>query len=347
MPTVTIDTFFACSLLVSVAIIATAFMAGTMQTQINSMQNINKQDYLRTIADHIVSSYGAPVDWGSTNSIPVNFGLSDSKSAGSFELDIDKISRLSSQNEYSLSYPEISKAARLTNIAFGVSLTQMLSIDVEPSGNTTLDDVTEYTFTVSVRQESGPVAAGLRCYVLAGDFMGNVSGATSSSGVSNVSVEIPNSSSGPAILVVFARATFDDRMTAFEVYPFAHQSMDPLPNHTFSGLSSLNYSLATNPNFPSSTIENGYVFSYNYQSNLTSTSSNTYAIPKILDESPLVILVQGVNGTTQFAEWTSYPQLPLDVGADFRNSEENLFAYPVTVNGVLYKLTLCFGDVVH
>ena len=41
MPSVSIDTFFACTLLVSVAIVATAFLAGTMQTQIGNMQDLN------------------------------------------------------------------------------------------------------------------------------------------------------------------------------------------------------------------------------------------------------------------------------------------------------------------
>ena len=347
MPATSIDMFFACTLVVSVALIATAFLAGTMQTQINSMQDLNKQDYLQTIADHIVSSYGTPVDWGSTSGVPANFGLSASNSAGLFELDVDKISRLSSQNEYSLSYFEVSRAARLNNIAFGVSLSQMMSIDVELSGTSTLGDVTTYTFTFSVRQDSGPLIADLHCYVFARDFIGSVSNVTSSSGVCSISVEIPNSSSGPAMLVVFARASFDDRMTAFDVYPFAHLSTEPSPNRTFLRLSPLNYSLTINPNFLEATVENGFAFSYAYQLNLTSTSSTTYAIPRILDKSPVVLVVQGVNGTSPFVEWVSYPQLPLDVGADFKNSEENVFVYPVTINGALYKLTLRFGDVIN
>jgi len=99
MPTVSIDTFFACSLIVSVALLATASLVGTMQTKINSLQDLNKDDYLRTIAEHIVTSYGTPVDWGSSSVVPSAFGLSDSDSSHLYELDIDKISRLNSQNK--------------------------------------------------------------------------------------------------------------------------------------------------------------------------------------------------------------------------------------------------------
>ncbi len=318
-----------------------------MQMQINGMQDLNKQDYLQTIADHIVSSCGSPVDWGSDSSVPVNFGLSTSNSAGLYELDIDKLSRLSSQNMYALSYPNMSKAARLTNIAFGVSLSQMLSIDVELSGNSTASGFTTYTFAVSVSQESGPLSANLQGYLVAPNYVGSVSNTTSSSGVGYVTFQVPTTSQGPALLVVFARASFDDRVTAYEIYPFAHLSQEPPPNYTFLGLSPLNYTLNINKNYPSATIEESYAFSYGYSSNLTSTSSTTYAIPTLLDKSPIVLVVQGVNGTETFVEWTSYPQLPVNAGADFSNSDKNLFVYPVTVKDTLYKLILCFGDVVR
>jgi hypothetical protein len=65
-----------------------------------------------------------------------------------------------------------------------------------------------------------------------------------------------------------------------------------------------------------------------------------------LDESPIVLVIQGVNGTVPFVEWTVYPQIPLEFGADFADSEENVFVYPVTVKETLYKLTLRFGDVI-
>jgi hypothetical protein len=346
MPTVSIDTFFACSLIVSVALLATASLVGTMQTKINSLQDLNKADYLRTIAEHLVTSYGTPVDWGSSNAVPTTFGLSASDSSHLYELDIDKISRLNSQNSYSLSHVQVSNAARLNNIALGISLSQMLSITVMLSANTTVGGETAYTFKISVSQASGPTSARLHCYVVARDFLSDVSNTTSSAGIGYVSVQIPNSSNGPALLIVFARASFDDRITSYEAYSFAHLSQEPSPNHTFLGLSPLNYTLNLNPNFPGITIEQAYAFSYVYQSNLTSITTTTYAIPAFVDKSPTVLVLSGINGTTSFIEWTAYPDIPLDFGSNFENSEENVFVYIVTVKETLYKLTLSFGDVV-
>jgi hypothetical protein len=347
VPAISIDTFFACSLIVSVALLATASLAGTMQDRITAMQDLNKEDYLRNIAEHLVTSYGTPVDWGAVGAVPSSFGLADSEFSYLYALDIDKISRLNSQNSYGLSYVQASGASRLTNIALGISVSQMLSITATLSANSSMGDETAYTFKISVSQASGPTSAALQCYVVANDFVSDVSNTTSSVGVGYVTVQIPNTSNGPALLVVFARATFDDRITAYEAYSFAHLSQEPSPNHTFLGLSPLNYTLSVEEKFPDVTVEHGYAFSYAYQSNLTSTSTTTYAIPEFMDKSPTVLVISGVNDTTPFVEWTAYPSVPLDFGSDFANSEKNVFSYTVLIKETLYKLTISFGDVNH
>jgi hypothetical protein len=345
VPAISIDTFFACALLVSVALLATASLAGTMDTQINSMQDLNKEAYLRNIAEHLVTSDGTPADWGSTGAVPSSFGLSDSDSSHLYAIDVDKISRLNKQSDYALSYFQVAQAARLNNIALAVSVSQMLSITVTLSDTNSITDETAYTFRISVSQASGPLSAALQCYVVAQDFVGEVSNTTSSAGVGYITAQIPNASSGPALLLVFARASFDNRITSYGAYSFAHQSQEPAPNHTFLGLSPLNYTLNVNENYPDITIEHGHAFSYTYQSNLTSTSTDTYAIPEFADQSPTVLVISGLNGTTtSFVECTAYPDIPMDFGSNFDNSERNVFVYTILVKGTLYKLTLSFGD---
>ena len=346
MPAISIDTFFACSLIVSVALLATASLAGTMQARIDSLQDLNKDNYLSNIAEHIVTSDGTPADWGATGTVPNSFGLSDGDSSYLYELDINKIGRLNNQNAYALSYFQASTAARLNNIALGISISQVLSITVTLSANSTIGDATAYTFRVMVSQASGPTSAALQCYIMAEDYLSAASNTTTSTGVGYITVQIPNGSDGPALLIVFARASFDYRITAYATYSFAHLSQEPSPNHTFLGLSPLNYTLNVEKNFPDVTIEHGYAFSYAYQSNLTSTSTTTYAIPEFVDKSPIVLAISGLNGTTSFVEWTAYPDIPLDFGADFANSEKNVFVYTVLVKETLYKLTLSLGDVV-
>jgi hypothetical protein len=108
----------------------------------------------------------------------------------------------------------------------------------------------------------------------------------------------------------------------------------------------MNYTLNLNPKTPNATVEKGYAFSYAYQSNLTSTSDTTYAIPAFLGKSPIVLVISGYNGTASFVEWTAYPDIPLEFGANFENSEKNVFVYIVIVKETLYKLTISFGDVI-
>ena len=348
MPTTAIDTFFACTLIVAIAVISTVYIVGTMQTQIESTQDLNQESYLRGIADHIVTSYGTPVDWGTTDALPINLGLSSSyKSDYLYELDINKITRLNDQNQYSLSYIEALTAAKISNIAFGLSLSQMLSIEVALSDNTTTGDVTEYTFQVTVSQEAGPVSANLHCYALATDFTADVNNVTSSSGTGSITIEVPNSSTGSALLIIFAQTSLDQRLCAYTVYSFAHLSDSSEPNGAFLNLSPLNNTLNVQLDYSGGVIEKVYAFSYDYSANLTSTSSTTYSIPDFVDNSPIIIVVQGLNNTVNFIEWVSYPQIPLTFGGDFSNSSAHVFVYTVTIDKVLYRLTLRFGDVVN
>ena len=342
MPTTSIDTFFACSLIVSVAIVATVFAAGNLQTQIEAMSNVNNQDYLQTIADNIVFSCGVPRDWGSTGLTPQSFGLSDSNSQHPFELDIDKISRLSNQSDYRLSYPQIVEASRL-DVAFGISVFQTLSIDIEPSGSETVGEFTSYSFVVRVAKDTMPVASDLHFYVTAPNYLENATSATSNEGVANVSFQIPNSLTGSALLIVFARATVDARMTSVQIYDFGHLSEEPQPNLTFLKLSPLNYSLAATSNSQETSMTRALAFSFSYASNLTATSNSTFEIPRFVEKSPTLLVIQGLNGTSSFAEWTTYPQLPYQTGADFSNSEKNVFEYLVTIQGTFYKLRLNLG----
>jgi hypothetical protein len=347
LPTSSIDTFFACSLLVSVAIIATAFLAGTMQTQIKNMQDLNQQDYLRNIADHMVTSCGDPTNWGSINNVPKSFGLSTNNNDRLYELDADKMTRLNSLNDYAISYYAAFTATRLSNIAFGVSFSQMLDVNIAPIGNAAIGNATEYTFQISVSQDTGPVRADLHSYIIANNFTGTASNSTSDSGFGQIAVDIPNSSSGPSTLLVFARAAYDDRLTSFAVFSFQHLSESPQTNQSFVSLSPLNYTLNLRTNYPNITVEKAYAFTYSRQSDLNFRSNSSCPIPDFLDKSPIVLLVQSKYDSTSYNDWTAYPEVPLNFGADFSHSEINAFVYPVTINDVLYKLTLLFGDVIN
>ena len=343
MPATSIDSFFACTLIVIVVVVSMAATTKIVTPYMNSLQDLNEEEYLRKIVEHTIVSSGSPVNWGQNQSLtPEAFGLAKDGSV-SYELDVDKVSRLNSQNSYALNYLEMYEALRLEKVALRFTFSQIMNVSITLNSNETVGDSTTYSFSVSVSRDQAPVAASLQFYVVANDFVNNTISSTSSSGEGTVEVEIPNSSNGTALLIVFARASYDDRVTAQGVYAFGHLSSDPSPNNTFLSLSPLNNTLQVDPKFSETSLETAYEFSYGYESALTSTSNETYAIPRFLDSSPKVLAVAGWNGSTFFVEWVTYPQVPLEMGADFENTECFSFSYLITIDRVLYRLNVRCG----
>jgi hypothetical protein len=94
-------------------------------------------------------------------------------------------------------------------------------------------------------------------------------------------------------------------------------------------------------------VEHAYVLSYAYTQPLSIVGNQQCSIPRLVDTSPLILVASGHEGSVYFAEWTAYPQVPLQSGSNFGGSEKNVFSYLVTVGGVLYRLDLTLGDVTH
>ena len=341
MPTSSFDTFFACTIIVAAALIGMAFFGSTMQTRIASTQDINKDSYLKAIADRIVTNTGSPVDWGTSSALPVDLGLAPDRSHGDYELDLDKICRLNNLNNYSLSYLDLSKAAKL-DIALGIKVSQLMTVKIMQLSNSTVGTDTSFTFQISANIDSKPTSASLHCYFAADTYITEVNGSIPDIGIGQVTIQIPTSETKNAMLIAFARASIDDRVTSYAIYNFAHSTQESIPSSTDLALSPLDYTLSINDT--RLRVLTGYVFAYSYQHNLSSFEGSQATIPKLLDKSPLVLFVEGINGTDHFQEWTVYPQIPLKIGANFDGAEQNIFSYMVTIEGVLYRLDLSLGD---
>jgi hypothetical protein len=336
MPTISIDTFFACSLMVSVVIITIALSANALDAHLSAFQNLSEEEYLRVFSEFLVSNCGSPT------SVPGTLGLAKTDSQYPWEVDADKVCRLNSQNAFALKYSELLKSSGLNNIALGISISQMIDISTSLSSNVTSENSTIYVFNVHASQQGTPVVASLHCYIFAEYFETEVFNNTSTDGNCCVEFNMPNSVEGPSLLVTFARASYDPRITAYEVHPFAHLSQETFPNDIFLHLSPLNNTLYVNSNSSDLTIFHSYVCSYSYQTNMSIISDSAYAIPRML-ESPLVLVMTGSNSSTSFVEWTAYPQLPLEIGSDFADSESHSFNYIVATNGNLYRLVVRLG----
>jgi hypothetical protein len=342
LPTSSFDTFFACTIILAAALIATGFVTSTMQTRIDNTKNITGQSYLQAIANHIVTNPGTPINWGTSFNAPTSFGLAAGSSAIPYALDIDKITKLNSLNNYSLSYFDIESSAKL-NIALGITISQVMDINVEDSGNFKTNNLTFFTLSISTSVDSQPVSAELNCYVTSNNCLDNITGSTSDAGSGNVILQVPNDAVDNALVILFARASFDERITSYTIFNLANSTQETSPASGFLSLSPFNYTLSFT-NSSGLIIQNCYVFSYGYWHNLSYTQGATQCeIPRIVDKSPLIMLVDGVDNGTYFQEWVSYPEVPFNAGSDFSGSEQNIFAYTVTINGVLYKLEISLG----
>jgi hypothetical protein len=337
MPTTSIDTFFACTIIVAVALIATAFVCSSLIARIDATRNVNEKVYLQSIADHIVTSCGTPVDWGTSSQIQ-DFGLAVANSTVPYEVDLDKISRL-----HLLSTFDLATSAKLSNIALGIKVSQILQISLQQpqiqsdAGNTT------YTFPVQTSINSKASSASLHYYVLADDFQRDNYCETSNGGSGSIDLQIPTDKTDSGMLLVFARADCDERLTSVTVYNFASATQLETPQNQVLNLNTINYTLTFSSNTSGVSVQKAFLFSYSAQQNLTATSESQFAVSKIIERSPFILVICGENSSVYFQDWTVYPPVSLNVGSNFSNSERNIFSYTVTIKGVLYKLDVSLG----
>jgi len=330
---------------------STAFLTSTMQTTLSSTQDINKESYLKGIADNILTNTGNPTNWGLSNNVPMDFGLAANSSIENYEVDPDKICRLNPQNDYSLSYFDLENSAKLINIGLGITVSQIMSINIQQSGRSTIGNNENLNFTILTSIDSKPVSATLQCYIVANNYLGFLNNATTSDiGLGFINTQIPIGASGNSNLIVFARSSFDSRITSYTIYNIANSSQESTPNNDLLDLSPLNYRLTLSTNSSDLTVQGCFIFSYNYEDqsiiNIQNIqNSSQIQLPRLIDNSPFVIIVYGVENGLFFQEWTAYPQIPLNAGSNFSGSEQNVFSYIVTINGILCKLDISLGDV--
>ena len=344
LPTTSIDTFFACTIIIAAVLISTTFLTSTLQTTIGGTQDVNKESYLKAIADRTVTSPGAPLNWGINGLVPTDFGLAESNSNTPFEIDADKITMLNQLNSHYISYAELATAAKLSNIALSIKVSPIMSLVLQQSFNNTNGNETSFSFQVLTSVDSEPVSASLHCYVVGENYLTDTTNITSDVGLGQIAFQMPVDTIENATLVVFARASCDDRITSYATYNFANSEQQLASNEDILTASPFNYTLDLTPHESGINVQGGYLFSFGYEQNLTCVQGNTtFLVPRLIDKSPFVILIYGENGNAFFEDWTSYPEIPLSWGSSFQGSEQNVFSYVVTIKDTLYKLDISLG----
>ena len=347
MPASSIDTFFACTIMITLVLAAMANTSNILRPSMDETLHQNDSERFFQLAQHLLLSMGTPTNWGSLKeTIPTSLGFADSAASLPYQLDIDKVTRLNSLNTFSLTYSQLWQSLGVDDVSFRVEVKTLFNITTTLTSTTAGVNETTYMFDLYAHKSGAPALASLNSYVVVRDYVNSVASETAVNGHSSISVAIPNSMSGTALLVTFAKAESNPQIVAFNVYAFSHNSSEPLPNRTFTQLNPLNHILNITFTHPSEEIRKTLVLTHNYNFSLSEKSSNAqsteYDIPRLLDSSVMILVITGFNGSSSFAEWVSYPQVPLAVGADFDNAETGAktvaFSHIVAINFALYEV---------
>jgi len=323
-----------------------------MAPYLDDLSHRDDEGRFQQLASYILMSEGTPSNWGQMkDSVPTSLGLAKADSYLLHELDIDKVSRLNSRNIHSLKYSELWAALGVKDVFFQIEVKPLFEVSLSPLSNSTQGNQNVYQFRVATRKSGMPLAANLNGYVAVRNFVNEVASSTFANGTGSLTASIPNSLNGTALLLVFARAQTNSQIVSLGTYTFGHNSAAPLPNETFTRLSPLNHVLNASLFYPATEILKAQVFTFSYNFTLTQKAVGVqtveYLIPQLLDSSPMIMVLTGQNGSASFAEWVSYPQLPLQVGVDFSESVAGAkivsFSSVVTVNSALYEVVTTWG----
>lgn len=304
------------------------------------------------LAQHVLLDSGAPSNWGDDRySPPTSFGLA-SNAYQPYVLDADKVTRLNNNNSFALTYAQLLDSLAMSGIALRIRAQTIFETAVRMLFSTDTGNETRYNFDVITQNSGSAVVSDLTWYIVTGSFVNSASSQTDSDGTATMTLSIPNSLNGTALMVVFAKATTNPSSVSFGICRFGHKVTALLEDGVLAKLNPLNCVLNVSFNYAAIKDLAAYAFSYGYEANLTQLSSSAetaeYSFPLFLDQSSIVLVITGLNGTESFAEWVAYPQVPLEIGVNFDSStaDSNVFsnAYVVTIKGVLYELRVeCRG----
>lgn len=351
MPAVSVDTFFACSLMVIAVLSAMAGASKLLYPYINSANGQNSAQRYEEISRYVLLNSGKPTNWGQNGQeAPETFGLAKNDSDVPYELDLDKVTRLNAENVYSVSYAELYSSLKLSDLSFRLEIKPVFQVIINLTATFAFTNETIYQFDILTEKQGSAVRTKLMCYVIAENYMDTISVDVPMGRISQ-NVTLSNSVHGPALLIVLARNAYNARIVSFSVYAFAHSSAQPEAAGTFLRLSPLNHVLNTSFVNSEVNLSRAYALTFDHNSKLTQIAGNNesalYEIPYFLDPSLTVLVLTGWNYSEFFTEWVAYPQVPLEIGAGFADamslSTVFSYAYEVTINCAIYDCTVLVG----
>jgi len=337
LPTASVDFTLAAIAMIVVAL--GAVFGVSMVVAPHLEVDVHGVERYQQIGRYILLSKGEPAGWG-TGGTPTELGLATG--GDPYELDIDKVTRLNPDHSQSLAYSTLWQALGIDDVSFRISVEPLFNLTLTLASSQVQGSDTEYDFSATTLRDGFPLPCQVSFYVAVGNSTYSSSGPTTLDGSGTVQFTLPNSLNGTVVLIGIART--ESSITSFDVLPFAHNISQPSQPGAFASLSPLDNTLGVSLTGGASAW-NAAVFSYAYSFNLTASGSD-YIIPRVLAGGPMVVTLTGVNDTDRWAEWVSYPQVPLEVGGDMDDdyvvSDVRVVEYIVEIEGGLYRCRMTF-----
>jgi hypothetical protein len=291
------------------------------------------------IGRYIILSRGEPTSWG-TGGTPKELGLA--AGSDSYELDIDKVTRLNPDHSQALNYSTLWQTLGVDDVSFRISVEPLFNLTLTMTSSQVQGNNTVYNFSASTTTDGYPLPCQISYYVAVVNSTYSLSGSTTLDGSGTVQFTLPNAWNSTAILIGIARS--ENSITSFDVLPFAHNVSQPSQRGAYASLNPLDHNLDVSLTGGASAL-NAAVFSYAFSFNLSDSGSD-YILPRLLDVGPMVVTLTGVNGTDRWAEWVAYPQVPFEIGADMEDdyvvSDVRIVEYLVEIEGSLYRYGMKF-----
>jgi hypothetical protein len=229
MPAASVDTFFACALMVLLVLSAMASTSKLLYPYTNYAVDRNVSERFEEISKYMLLNAGEPSHWGESNETVAAFGLAKAGSDVPYDLDIDKVSRLNDKNLRAISYAKSFSTLSMSDVSFRMEIAPILEVNISLTATYAGSGQTAYQFEVLTERHGLSVAVDLRTYAISKDYV-EAGSLHASDGRTSVNVTLPNTVQGPAVLVVLARSAYNPPVVSFKTFAFAHNSSSPEPS---------------------------------------------------------------------------------------------------------------------
>ncbi|MCW3979464.1 MAG: hypothetical protein NWF12_06910, partial [Candidatus Bathyarchaeota archaeon] len=200
MPTASIDFAFAA---LAIILVVVGSVYGINMAAEPYMEEVDDEERHQQIGRYMLLSQGEPANWG-TGAAPTVLGLASG--GDPYKLDIDKLTRLNPSNAYAVDYSDLWQALGIEDVSFNIEVDCLFSLSLDLSSSEIQGGDTLYSFDVSTTRDGYPIPSDLRYYAVIGNSTYTKTGATDGEGSGSVEFPLPNSLSGTALLIGFARA---------------------------------------------------------------------------------------------------------------------------------------------